>query len=241
MRFVPVMTEAQQVVLSLHRLRAQLMKTRIMQTNEVRRLLYEFGIVLPEGHAALLNALPDAMCDAKARLPAMLMDSLDEQLRRLQQLQADIGLIERRLSQQMREMPACKAVAEIPGVGLLRATAVVASMGAPTAFKGRTGMCGVGGTGSAPDRHRRADKAAWHQQAWRCLPANAADARRARRRDQIQGWPDMAMADSFVAAPTVQRGSRCGGQQAGARRLGRSCLDEIEKTTALKESKRPRL
>ena len=135
MRFVPVKTEAQQVVLSLHRLRAQLMKTRIMQTNELRGLLYEFGIVLPEGHAALLKALPDAMRDAKDRLPGMLMDSLDEQLRRVQTLQADISLIERRLSQQMREIPACRAVAEIPGIGLLTATAVVASMGAPTAFK----------------------------------------------------------------------------------------------------------
>jgi transposase len=38
--------------------------------------------VLPEGHAALLKALPDAMCDAKTRLPAMLVDSQDEQLRR---------------------------------------------------------------------------------------------------------------------------------------------------------------
>lgn len=135
MRFVPVKTEAQQVVLSLHRMRSQLMKTRIMQTNELRGLLYEFGIVLPQGHAALLKALPDAMHDARTRLPAMLMDSLDEQLRRIQQLQSDISLIERRLSQQMREIPACKAVAEIPGVGLLTATAVVASMGTPTGFK----------------------------------------------------------------------------------------------------------
>jgi len=135
MRFVPVKTEAQQIVLSLHRLRAQLMKTRIMQTNELRGLLYEFGVVLPEGHAALLKALPTALVDAKNCLPAMLMESLDEQLRRVHQLQADIGAIERRLAQQMKEIPACKAVAEIPGVGLLTATAVVASMGTPTAFK----------------------------------------------------------------------------------------------------------
>lgn len=135
MRFVPIKTETQQIVLSLQRLRAQLMKTRIMQTNELRGLLYEFGIVLPEGHAALLKALPAALADAKSRLPAMLMDSLDDQLRRVNQLQADIGAIERRLAQQMREIPACKAVAEIPGVGLLTATAVVASMGTPTAFK----------------------------------------------------------------------------------------------------------
>jgi transposase len=135
MRFVPVKTEAQQIVLSLHRLRAQLMKSRIMQTNELRGLLYEFGVVLPEGHAALLKALPVAMCEAKLRLHAMLMDSLDEQVRRIQQLQADIDLIEHRLSQQMRELPACKAIAQIPGIGLLTATAVVASMGTPSAFK----------------------------------------------------------------------------------------------------------
>ncbi|QRF63254.1 transposase [Variovorax paradoxus] len=75
------------------------------------------------------------MCDAKTGLPAMLMESLDEQLRRVQQLWAGIGLIVGRLSQQMRAMPACKAVAEIPGIGLLTATAVVASKGTPTAFK----------------------------------------------------------------------------------------------------------
>lgn len=110
------------------------MKMRIMQTNELRVLLYEFGIVLPEGHAALLKALPKALADAKSRLPAMLTDSLDEQLRRIHQLLADIGSIERRLVQQMREIPACQAVSEIPGVGLLTATAVVATMGSPTAF-----------------------------------------------------------------------------------------------------------
>lgn len=63
------------------------------------------------------------------------MGYLFDEIKRVQQLQADIGLIERRLSQQMREIPACKVVAEIPGTGLLTATAVVASMGTPTACK----------------------------------------------------------------------------------------------------------
>jgi len=134
-RFVPVKNEAQQVVLALHRLRAQLMKMRIMQTNELRGLLYEFGIVLPEGHRALLKELPAALRDVQARLPAMLIDSLDEQVRRINQLEVDIGAVERRLSQQLRDTPACKAVAEIPGVGLMTATAIVASMGSLTAFK----------------------------------------------------------------------------------------------------------
>ena len=134
-RFVALKTEAQQVVLALHRVRAQLMKTRIMQTNELRGLLYEFGIVLSEGHQALIKELPVALAQAQQRLPSMLIDSLHEQVRRIGQLQADIGAIERRLSQQLRQSSACKAVAEIPGVGLMTATAVVSSMGSPTAFK----------------------------------------------------------------------------------------------------------
>jgi transposase len=135
MRFVPVKSDDQQVVLALHRMRAELMKMRIMQTNEIRGLLYEFGVVLPEGHRALLKELPPALLEAQSRLPAMLIDSLDEQVRRISQLEADIATIERRLSQQLRESPACQAVAEIPGVGLLTATAVVASMGSPSSFK----------------------------------------------------------------------------------------------------------
>lgn len=134
-RFVALKSEAQQVVLALHRVRAQLMKMRIMQTNALRGLLYEFGIVLPEGHAALMKELPSAFQQAQARLPSMFMDSLHEQVRRIAQLQADIGALERRLAQEMRKTPACNTVAEIPGVGLMTATAVVASMGSPAAFK----------------------------------------------------------------------------------------------------------
>lgn len=134
-KFVAVKNEAQQVVLSLHRLRAQLMKMRIMQTNELRGLLYEFGLVLSDGHRALLKELPAVLLEAQSRLPAMLLESLQEQVRRISDLEADIGKIERRLSTQLRETPACKTLAEIPGVGLLTATAVVASMGSPTAFK----------------------------------------------------------------------------------------------------------
>lgn len=134
-KFVAVKTEAQQVVLSLHRIRAQLMKMRIMQTNEIRGLLYEFGIVLPEGHRALLIALPDALAQAEAVIPAMLVQSLREQMGRIGDLERDIATIERRLSQQLRTSTACQAVAEIPGVGLMTATAIVASMGSPAAFK----------------------------------------------------------------------------------------------------------
>lgn len=134
-KFVPIKSEAQQTVLALHRLRAQLMKMRIMQTNEIRGLLYEFGIVLPEGHLALRKELPEALRDAEVRLPAMLIDSLNEQVKRVEQFEKDINVIERRLTQHLRDSAACQTLAEIPGVGLLTATAITASMGSPTGFK----------------------------------------------------------------------------------------------------------
>ena len=57
-----------------------------MQTNELRGILYEFGLVLPEVHRVLLKALQDALADAAQRLPATLMESLHEQVRRIDQL-----------------------------------------------------------------------------------------------------------------------------------------------------------
>ena len=49
MKFVAVKSEAQQAVLTLHRLREQLVKIRTMQVNQLRGLLYEFGSDLPQG------------------------------------------------------------------------------------------------------------------------------------------------------------------------------------------------
>lgn len=57
-REVPVKSEQQHACLALHRMRAQLMKMRIMQTNALRGLLCEFGIVLPEGHRTCCSASP---------------------------------------------------------------------------------------------------------------------------------------------------------------------------------------
>lgn len=133
--FVAVKSETQQAILALHRLRAQLLKFRIMQTNALRGLLYEFGEVLPAGYAALTKALPATLAGLGARLPAMLVDSLREQWTRVLKADQEIAAIERRLRITLRDMPPCQAVAEIPGVGLLTATAAVASIGDARTFK----------------------------------------------------------------------------------------------------------
>jgi transposase len=134
-RFVAIKTEEQQAILALHRMRAQLMKFRIMQTNALRGLLYEFGVVLPEGVRALAKAWPTALATVADKLPTMLIDSLREQWARVQAIEAEITAIERRLAITLRESHPCQQIAAIPGVGLLTATAAVAVMGNANTFK----------------------------------------------------------------------------------------------------------
>ena len=69
------------------------------------------------------------------RLPAMVVETLREQWARVARLDAEVGEIERRLKLWHRDNASSRRIAEIPGVGVLSATAAVAAMGDPAAFK----------------------------------------------------------------------------------------------------------
>jgi transposase len=132
---VAVKSEAQQAVLALHRMRAQLVKSRTAQINGLRGLLTEYGEVMPQGRAGVIRQLPAVLGRLSQRLPALLIDTLREQFARIHQLDAQVLQIEQRLRQWHREDTASQRIAAIPGVGLLTATAAVATMGDAKAFK----------------------------------------------------------------------------------------------------------
>lgn len=134
-RAVAVKTEAQQAVLALHRMRQQLVKFRTMQSNGLRGLLMEYGEVMAVGRAGLNRAMAAALGRLSERLPAMLIDTLRQQWEMLGKLDDQIAQIEQRLQAWMKQDKACKAIAAIPGVGLLTATAAVATMGDARAFR----------------------------------------------------------------------------------------------------------
>jgi transposase len=69
MRFVAVKTEDQQAMLALHRIRQQLVRIRVMQVNQLRGLLYEFGVVLPQGHRASIEAAKAALASVCSPQP----------------------------------------------------------------------------------------------------------------------------------------------------------------------------
>ena len=135
MKFVALKTEEQQSVLTLHRMREQLVKMRTMQTNQLRGLLYEFGVDLPQGRQKGMARIVDELVTLEDKLSAIFIDAIRQQLNRIESLEKDISEIEKKLTLWKKEDKSSKKLMEIPGVGLLTATAAVATMGDAKAFK----------------------------------------------------------------------------------------------------------
>ena len=132
---VAVKSETQQAMLALHRLRQQLVKYRTMQTNGLRGLLAEYGEVVAKGRASLDKGMPAILARVSERLPAFLIDTLREQWNGLAKVDEQVVAIERRIRDWVKNDPAVAALIAIPGVGLLTATAAVATMGSAKAFR----------------------------------------------------------------------------------------------------------
>jgi transposase len=140
-KFVGVKTLEQQATLALHRQRELLHKMKVMQTNALRGLLYEFGATFARGKNALFGEIESTLESLVKDIPQYVADSLREQAQRIKKLAEDIKAVEQRLTQQLRADADMKRVATIPGVGLLTATAAVATMGDSMAFKSGREFC----------------------------------------------------------------------------------------------------
>lgn len=135
MRTVAVKSEDQQAMLSLHRMRAQLVKVRTMQVNQLRGLLYEFGVTFRAGRLAGLGEIRRRMAELEAMLPERVLRGLQDQLKRIDGLEQEIDGIEKSLGTWQKQEAACRAITAIPGIGRLTATALVAMIGDARTFK----------------------------------------------------------------------------------------------------------
>jgi len=140
-KFVGIKSEQQQATLTLHRQRELMMKMRNMQTSALRALLYEFGATFARGRRALFKDVEHALERLAQQLPQMVRDSLREQLARIKALGEDIEAIERRLAVQARQDTQMQRILQVPGVGVLTATAAIATMGQASAFKSGREFC----------------------------------------------------------------------------------------------------
>jgi transposase len=135
MRFVPIKEEKQQEILVIHRVRELLMRQRTQLINAIRGHLAEFGIVGPNRahNIGLLTAMIEDEADAS--MPPILRRSLRRLVEQLREIKTEIVEIEQELALVARKVDACRRIMTIPGVGLITATALVASMRDPADFK----------------------------------------------------------------------------------------------------------
>ena len=133
MRFVPVKTDEQQAVLSLHRVRQGFVKARTAQANQIRGLLSEFGEVMPQGIAYIAKRLPEIM--EKPDLPGTFRDLLQRLYDHLKELDKQVDELDAKIQQWHKASDASKKLAEIPGIGPITATALVASIGDAKSFE----------------------------------------------------------------------------------------------------------
>lgn len=135
MRFVPVKSAERQGVMMLHRTRDLLMRQRTMMLNAIRAHLAEFGIITAQGPhklAALLDAMRE---DGMPGLQDIAHCALESLMAQLDSLAEEIRTLEHQLMAWHRTDETSQRLETIPGVGLITATALSASIPDPSVFK----------------------------------------------------------------------------------------------------------
>ena len=134
MRFVPIKNGEQQAVLALHRARHGFVKARTAQANQIRGLLAEYGIVIPQGISHIATQLPDILEDGENGLPGVFRQLIDRLGAHLKELDRQVGELEVQIQAWHRANDASRKLAEIPGIGPITASALVASIGDAKSF-----------------------------------------------------------------------------------------------------------
>lgn len=134
MRFVAIKNPEQQGVLALHRGRQGFVHARTAQSNQIRGLLAEFGQVIPQGMAPLRQHVPDILEDTSNELPSTFKLLIQRLLDHLNALDAQVNELDRQILAWHRANPDSQKLQQIPGIGPITASALVACVGDATQF-----------------------------------------------------------------------------------------------------------
>jgi len=135
MRFVPIKRIDQQDIQSLHRIRELVLKDRTALVNQIRGLLAEYGLVMPQGMASVRRQLPEILADQDNELTSMSRELFAELYQQFLVLDQRVSGYDRKIKQVFEAHPICQKIAAIEGVGPMTATAVVATVGDAKLFK----------------------------------------------------------------------------------------------------------
>jgi transposase len=135
MRFVPIKDLAQQDFQALHRVRERLMKARTALINEIRGLLSEYGIVLPQGVTKFRQGLLPVLEQEQGKLTALSRAIFEQLYAEWRALEERLAYYNEQLESICQAHPVCQRLLTIPGIGPLTATALVAAVNDATHFK----------------------------------------------------------------------------------------------------------
>lgn len=136
MRFVPVKSVEQQAVLALHRVRQGFVCARTAQANQIRGLLGEFGLVVPQGIGHIATRVPELIEDGVNELPGAFRLLIQRLLEHLKELDRQVGELEEKIQEWHRSSDLSRKLAMVPGIGPITASALVASIGDAKNFDG---------------------------------------------------------------------------------------------------------
>ncbi len=119
----------QQAILALHRARQQWQGTRTARINAMRGFLREFGVVCAKGSGTFLRARPLLLEEHREALPGRLRTLLREMQEEVLQMERRMEAVEKELEAIARQNATVASLLRVPGVGVLTATAMYASIG----------------------------------------------------------------------------------------------------------------
>ena len=156
MNFVPKKSIEQQDIQSLHRVRSRLVRQRTALVNQIRGLLAEHGLVIPKRINFVRKQLVDILEDAENELTVLARQLFFDLREELRELDKKIEYYEEQLKQLFLNNAICQRLATIPGIGMLTATAVLATVGDVGVFK--NGRHFAAYLGLIPRQHSSGDR-----------------------------------------------------------------------------------
>ena len=138
--FVSIKTVEQQDMSAWHRMRERKVKERTALVNQIRALLMEQGIIIPQGITYVRKSLPCIIEDIENGLSLLARDYLSELYGELVDCDAVVAKYESRITEFAKNNEDCKRLQKIPGIGPLTSTAIVAHFGNAAQFKNGRGF-----------------------------------------------------------------------------------------------------
>ena len=129
MRFVAIKTVEQQSLLSLHRARDLLVRQRTQLINGLRGMVAEFGVYVASGLARIIDFAENILAGEVLDLPDIANEVIYNMCEHLMALHARLRWYENRLKQVAKEDARVRLLRTIPGVGVVTASAIIASIG----------------------------------------------------------------------------------------------------------------